>query len=94
MKTDQSRVELLRMFVETLGLRAAVLISPSMSGHYAVPFLMKHSDKLRGFVPIAPVGTRTFTPLQYQAIQVSFLFPLRVLWGLCVFLNWGAASYR
>lgn len=70
-KTDQSRVELLRMFLESLGVRTPVLISPSMSGHYSMPFLMKHSTQLHGFVPIAPVGTRSYTPQQYQAIQVS-----------------------
>lgn len=88
-KTDQSRVELLRMFIETLGLRAPVLISPSMSGHYSVPFVMKHSAQLRGFVPIAPVGTRTYTPQQYQAIQT----PTLIVFGE-LDTNLGAQSHK
>lgn len=70
LKTDQNRVDLLSRFMESLGVRAAVLLSPSMSGHYSVPFLMKNSAQLHGFVPIAPVGTRSYTPQQYQNIQV------------------------
>lgn len=70
LKTDQNRVDLLSRFMESLGVRAAVLLSPSMSGHYSIPFLMKNSDQLHGFIPIAPVGTRSYTPQQYQNIKV------------------------
>lgn len=73
-KSDQSRVDLLKRFLESLGVRAPVLLSPSMSGHYALPFLQKHSAQLHGFVPIAPVGTRGITPQQYRDIQVSYFF--------------------
>ncbi len=71
LKTDQNRVDLLSRFMESLGVRTAVLLSPSMSGHYSIPFLMKNSDQLHGFIPIAPVGTRSYTPQQYQNIKVS-----------------------
>lgn len=73
LKTDQNRVDLLSRFMESLGVRTAVLVSPSMSGHYSIPFLMKNNAQLRGFVPVAPVGTRNYTPQQYQNIQVSSL---------------------
>lgn len=67
-------MDLLKRFLESLGVRAPVLLSPSMSGHYALPFLQKHSAQLHGFVPIAPVGTRGITPQQYRDIQVSYFF--------------------
>lgn len=70
LKTDQNRVDLLSRFMESLGVRTAVLVSPSMSGHYSIPFLMKNTAQLQGFIPIAPVGTRSYTPQQYQNIQV------------------------
>lgn len=73
-KSDQSRVDLLKRFLEALGVRAPVLLSPSMSGHYALPFLQRHSAQLHGFVPIAPVGTRGITPQQYRDIQVPYFF--------------------
>lgn len=69
-KSEQSRVDLLKHFLEALGVRAPALITPSMSGHYALPFLQRFSDQLRAFVPIAPVATRTLTPQQYHDIQV------------------------
>lgn len=31
---------------------------------------MKNSAQLHGFIPIAPVGTRSYSPQQYQNIQV------------------------
>uniref|UniRef100_A0A674CBQ4 Abhydrolase domain containing 14A n=1 Tax=Salmo trutta TaxID=8032 RepID=A0A674CBQ4_SALTR len=52
LKTDQHRVDLLGRFVEALGVRTTVLLSPSMSGHCSIPFLTKH--QLHGFIPVAP----------------------------------------
>lgn len=72
LKTDQNRVDLLSRFMESLGVRAGVLLSPSMSGHYSIPFLMKNNAQLHGFIPIAPVGTRSYTPQQYQNIKVRW----------------------
>lgn len=82
LKTDQNRVDLLSRFMESLGVRSAVLLSPSMSGHYSIPFLMKNNAQLQGFIPIAPVGTRSYTPQQYQNIQVREVNR----WRLCVFI--------
>lgn len=36
-----------------------VLVSPSMSGMYAIPFVLNHANELRGFIPIAPVNRHT-----------------------------------
>ncbi|XP_028820727.1 protein ABHD14A [Denticeps clupeoides] len=88
-KTDQNRMDLLKRFMEALGVRAPVLLSPSMSGHYALPFLMNHSTQLHGFIPIAPVGTRGYTPLQYQAIQT----PTLIVYGE-LDTNLGAQSHK
>lgn len=89
LKSDQNRVDLLSRFMESLGVRAAVLVSPSMSGHYSIPFLMKNSAQLQGFVPIAPVGTRSFTPQQYQNIQT----PTLIVFG-ALDTNLGAQSHK
>lgn len=83
LKTDQNRVDLLSRFMESLGVRAAVLLSPSMSGHYSIPFLMKNNAQLHGFVPIAPVGTRSYTPQQYQNIPVR-----KVMFVVIDILKW------
>ncbi|KAL0160646.1 hypothetical protein M9458_044371, partial [Cirrhinus mrigala] len=62
---------------------------PSMSGHYALPFLQKHSAQLHGFVPIAPVGTRGITPQQYRDIQT----PTLIIYGE-LDTNLGAQSHK
>jgi hypothetical protein len=31
-----------------------VIVSPSMSGRYSLPFLMSHPESMSGFVPVAP----------------------------------------
>uniref|UniRef100_A0A8C5Q392 Protein ABHD14A n=1 Tax=Leptobrachium leishanense TaxID=445787 RepID=A0A8C5Q392_9ANUR len=59
--------------MESLGTRQPVLISPSMSGLFSLPLLLQHPDRLKGFVPIAPVGTKSFKAQQYQQIQVPSL---------------------
>lgn len=89
LKADQSRVDLLSHFMESLGVRAAVLLSPSMSGHYSIPFLMKNSEQLHGFIPIAPVGTRSLSPQQYQNIQT----PTLIVYG-ALDSNLGAQSHK
>ncbi|XP_003973345.1 protein ABHD14A [Takifugu rubripes] len=89
LKTDQNRVDLLSRFMESLGVRTAVLVSPSMSGHYSIPFLMKNNAQLRGFIPIAPVGTRNYTPQQYQNIQT----PTLIVFG-ALDTNLGAQSHK
>ncbi|KAF3856291.1 hypothetical protein F7725_017014, partial [Dissostichus mawsoni] len=89
LKTDQNRVDLLSRFMESLGVRTAVLVSPSMSGHYSIPFLMKNTAQLQGFIPIAPVGTRSYTPQQYQNIQI----PTLIVFG-ALDTNLGAQSHK
>ncbi|XP_023699039.1 protein ABHD14A [Paramormyrops kingsleyae] len=89
LKTDEQRVALLQRFLEALGVRAAVLLSPSMSGRFSLPFLVQRGTQLRGFVPIAPVGTRNFSAQQYQAIQT----PTLIVYGEQD-TNLGAQSYK
>ncbi|XP_015907734.2 putative protein-lysine deacylase ABHD14B [Parasteatoda tepidariorum] len=46
----------LQSLLESFNMEKPVIVSPSMSGSYALPFLVKHSEKLAGYVPVAPVG--------------------------------------
>lgn len=62
--------------MQQLALGCPVLVSPSMSGRYSLPLLAHHAERLRGFVPIAPVGIRRFSPkLQGRSL------PTLALWG-------------
>ncbi|XP_068171638.1 protein ABHD14A [Antennarius striatus] len=89
LKNDQYRVDLLSRFMESLGVRAPVLVSPSMSGQYSIPFLMKNHAQLRGFIPIAPVGTQSYISQQYQNIQT----PTLIVSG-ALDTNLGAQSHK
>ncbi|XP_051874223.1 protein ABHD14A [Pristis pectinata] len=72
-KTDKDRADFLLAFLNAVGLQTPVLISPSMSGHFSIPFVMFHNQRLKGFVPVAPVGTNAYSAEQYQKIQTPTL---------------------
>ncbi|OBS75028.1 hypothetical protein A6R68_14436 [Neotoma lepida] len=75
--TEAGRAELLKQVLRDLEVQNAVLVSPSMSGSYALPFLMRSHHQLRGFVPIAPTSTRNFTQEQFWAVKT----PTLILYG-------------
>ncbi|NXN12968.1 ABHEA protein, partial [Indicator maculatus] len=75
--TAQTRVAFLDHILQELDLRRPVLVSPSMSGRFALPFLLAQGDELAGFVPIAPVGTKDYTAEQYRQVQT----PTLILYG-------------
>jgi len=51
-----------------------VLLSPSMSGGYSLPFLMNKSDRLAGFIPVAPVSTEKYSVDKYHSVTGYRLF--------------------
>ncbi|XP_053325115.1 protein ABHD14A-like isoform X2 [Spea bombifrons] len=73
MSSEKGRTDYLLHVMEALSTHHPVLITPSMSGLFSLPVLLQHPDRLRGFVPIAPVGTKSFKPQQYQQIKVPSL---------------------
>ncbi|NXU55538.1 ABHEA protein, partial [Turnix velox] len=75
--TAPGRVAFLDHVLQELGMQRTILISPSMSGRFALPFLLARGDRLAGFVPIAPVGTKDYTAEQYQQVQI----PTLILYG-------------
>jgi abhydrolase domain-containing protein 14 len=42
--------------MDSLGMERAILVVPSMSGRFGLPFLHHHPERLIGFVAVAPVG--------------------------------------
>eukprot|EP00061_Rhincodon_typus_P013940 g40639.t1 len=68
-KVEKDRADFLLAFLNAVGLQTPVIVSPSMSGHFSIPFLMFHAQRLKGFVPIAPTGTNLYNADQYQKIQ-------------------------
>ncbi|KAF7207950.1 putative protein-lysine deacylase ABHD14B [Nothobranchius furzeri] len=63
----------LKEVCEQLSLTPVVVISPSLSGMYSLPFLLQHQSLIRAYVPVAPICTEKFTAEQYQGVKVPTL---------------------
>lgn len=60
----------LKAVVEALGLGPAVVVSPSLSGMYSLPFLFQHGHLVKAYVPVAPICTDKFPAEQYAQVKV------------------------
>ncbi|XP_041810744.1 protein ABHD14B [Chelmon rostratus] len=63
----------LKEVCEQLNLSSVVLISPSLSGSYSLPFLFQHQALVRAYIPVAPICSDKFTAEQYQSVKVPTL---------------------
>src|SRR5687767_12705305 len=52
-----NRSSFLYNLIERLNLNRAVIVSPSFSGYYSLPFLLTYWNVLSGYVTVAPVGS-------------------------------------
>jgi hypothetical protein len=46
----------LHILIEKLNLKNPVIVSPSYSGRYSLPYLVEFGDQMAGYVPVSPVG--------------------------------------
>lgn len=46
----------LSSLIKSLGISQPVIVSPSFSGYYTLPLLMRDWRSFKGFIPVAPVG--------------------------------------
>nr|CAD7459944.1 unnamed protein product [Timema tahoe] len=62
-KFDGDKVAFISYLVEHLSLAdiPLVIVSPSMSGEYSVPFVTSHWQSLAGYIPVAPVASGSVT---------------------------------
>lgn len=70
-------VRYLEEVIKGLKLNKPVIVSPSMSGGFSLPYLFKDPENVlsraRGFIPVAPVGTDHYTKEQYSAMKIPTL---------------------
>lgn len=64
----------LKEVCDKLNLVPVVVISPSLSGMYSLPFLLEYQALVRAYIPIAPICTEKFTVEQYQSVKVCVCF--------------------
>ncbi|XP_063502375.1 putative protein-lysine deacylase ABHD14B isoform X2 [Symphalangus syndactylus] len=91
--------------VDALELGPPVVISPSLSGMYSLPFLTAPGSQLLGYVPVAPICTDKINAANYASVKVLLCGKLRcpcqeqgrvhpwafLIWGLG---NQGVSSGR
>lgn len=63
--------------VDALDLGPPVVISPSLSGMYSLPFLTAPGSQLRGYVPVAPICTDKINAADYARVKVPLCGRLR-----------------
>ena len=61
--------DFLAEILSTFDLKSPIIISPSLSGKISLPFLVKYPEKVKGFMPIAPVGTENYVK-EFPSITV------------------------
>ena len=66
----------LEKLLPALGIERALIVSPSMSGRFSLPFLQAHPERFSGFVPVAPVGAARFAPR-----LAGSPVPALIVWG-------------
>lgn len=54
--------DFLQNTIEALDLDQPIVVSPSMSGEFALPLVAQHPELLKGFVAVAPVGIPRYLP--------------------------------
>ncbi len=75
-KCEIEKEKLLEKLIPSLAKTKPVVVAPSMSGGYALPYVVENAEKLAGFVPVAPVGLK-----DVAGKMDRITCPTLVVWG-------------
>lgn len=70
-RRETPRDELLEMICDELGMgqgAPAVIVSPSMSGTFSLPLLLRKPELFAGYVPVAPANALSFSADDFAAV--------------------------
>lgn len=72
---ENGRIEFLGQLIKKLELERPVIVAPSMSGSYALPFVMNetYKEEVRGFVPIAPGAVAKYSDEDLKGLRLPTL---------------------
>ncbi|MFT7677832.1 MAG: abhydrolase domain-containing protein 14 [Planctomycetota bacterium] len=76
LKSELPRETVLAQVVDALEVGPVLLVSPSMSGSFSLPFVIDHQDLVLGYMPVAPASIG-----RYRARLGEISAPTRILWG-------------
>lgn len=68
---EPASASFLQEVLGALHMAPAVIISPSYSGTYSLPLLLRSPQSLAAYVPVAPLCTDKFSAQDYASVQVS-----------------------
>lgn len=68
------RGDYVRALIRAVAVFRPYVVSPSISGTFTLPVLMKTPERIRGFIGVAPVGLSTFTPEEYSKVDFPTMF--------------------
>lgn len=63
-------MEYLTELVKQLEVKNMIMVSPSMSGNFGLPFVLTYPELIAGFVPIAPAATGIVPPSKVRSFKV------------------------
>ncbi|ELU05157.1 hypothetical protein CAPTEDRAFT_182653 [Capitella teleta] len=76
------RAEFLHAFLRQKRMQRPIIVAPSMSGSFSIPYMMQPrpescESRMRGFVPIAPTHTDLYTHAEYHRCDI----PTMIVYG-------------
>jgi len=70
---SSKKEDILKEVFKKLGIANAIVVSPSMSGMFSIPFVLNNPGLVSGFVPVAPVIEKNYSKNQFSACSVPSL---------------------